>query len=224
MSIRSTSRPARGTLAVGPVLRPRAHLGFAPLRASLRKPGGSGVQRERNFPHRDGLSGGIRTRLLGVTVVVAALLSLVAAQPAAARKNPYTAAGVCGPGYGVIDRHRLYDVNPATGERVKLAAVVLTYNAANGYNCAVTMKRYRVGKKARIFGDHLYVSLAARPLSEATVDGDAGNFRYFAGPTYVPARSRCVQWAGGATLLTPPNISPRGYFDDGFESRWEHCR
>lgn len=165
----------------------------------------------------------MRTRLLGIALVVAGLLSLVAVQAATARKNPYTAEGVCGPGYRVIDRHRLYDINPATGRRVRLAAVVLTYNPGNGYNCAVTMKRYRVGKKRPVFGDHLSVSLAARPLSDATVDGDAGNFKYFAGPTYVPARSRCVQWAGSATLLMPPNITPRGYLNDAFKSRWEHC-
>lgn len=67
MSIRSTSRRARGTLAVGQLLRPRAHLGFAPQRASLRKRGGGGVQRERNFARPDGLSGGMRTRLLWMT-------------------------------------------------------------------------------------------------------------------------------------------------------------
>jgi hypothetical protein len=33
-----------------------------------------------------------------------------------------------------------------------------------------------------------------------------------------------VQRAGSATLLLPPNISPRGYFEAAFKSRWEHCR
>jgi hypothetical protein len=61
-------------------------------------------------------------------------------------------------------------------------------------------------------------------LSDATVDGDAGNFKYFAGPSYVPARSRCVQWAGSATLLMPPNVTPRGYLSGASKSRWEHCR
>ena len=165
----------------------------------------------------------MRTRLAGITLVVATLLSLLAAQAATARKNPYTAKGVCGQGYNVIDRHRLYDTNPATGRRVRLAVVVLTYNSGNGYNCAVTLKRYRVGKKRRVFGDFLSVSLAARPLSDDTVDGDSGNFKYFAGPTYVPARRRCVQWAGGATLLMPPNFEPRGYYEAASKSRWEHC-
>jgi hypothetical protein len=165
----------------------------------------------------------MRTRLVRIALVLAALLSVIPAQPSSARKNPYTAEGVCGPGYEVIDRHRLYDINPATGRRVRLAAVVLTYNSGNGHNCAVTMKRYRVGKKRPVFGDHLSVSLAARPLSDATTDGDAGNFKYYAGPTYVPARNRCVQWSGSATLLLPPNIEPRGYYQSAFKSRWEHC-
>jgi hypothetical protein len=155
----------------------------------------------------------------------AALLGLLAIPSAAsAAKNPYTAAGVCGSGYKVIDRHRLYATNPATGRRVLLAAAVLTYNARTGRNCAVTMKRYRVGKARRVFGDHLSVSLAARPLGPGTVDGDAGEFRYYAGPAYVPARNRCVQWGGSATLLMPANFVPRGYFNSAYRSRWEHCR
>ena len=101
---------------------------------------------------------------------------------------------------------------------------VLTYNKANGFNCAVTMKRYRVGK-ARKGGidDWLYVSLAARPLSDATVEGDSGNFKFFAGPVYVPARNRCVQWGGGAELLMPSNFTPRGRYNSSYKSRWEHC-
>jgi hypothetical protein len=159
-------------------------------------------------------------------LVCAALLGLLALPSAAsaAKRNPYTAAGVCGPGYKVIDRHRMYATNPANGNDVLLAAVVLTYNAARGTNCAVTMKRYRVGRKQRVFGDHLSVSLAARPLGPETADGDAGEFKYFAGPVYVPARDRCVQWGGAATPLMPANFEPRGYYNSAYRSRWEHCR
>src|SRR5262245_9075597 len=101
-----------------------------------------------------------------ILLLSCALIGSVAVpSTATAKKNPYTAEGVCGPGYRAIDRHRLYDVNPATGRRVKLAVVVLTYNSRNGHNCAVTLKRYRVGKRRPTFGDFLSVSLAARPLS-----------------------------------------------------------
>ena len=151
------------------------------------------------------------------------LLGLALPSAAGATKNPYTAAGVCGPGYRVIDRHRLYATNPATGRPVLLAAVVLTYNRASGRNCAVTMKRYRVGKAVPTFGDFLSVSLAARPLGPGTVAGDSGEFKYFAGPVYAPARQRCVQWSGSAELLMPANFTPRGYFNSAFKSPFEHC-
>jgi hypothetical protein len=39
----------------------------------------------------------------------------------------------------------------------------------------------------------------------------------------VPARNRCVQWAGDATLLLPADFVPRGYDDSAFKSRFEHC-
>ena len=106
--------------------------------------------------------GGMRPLRILLCAALAVLLAIPAA--ASAAKNPYSAAGVCGLGYRVIDRHRLYATNPSNGNRVLLATVVLTYNSAQGTNCAVTMKRYRVGKAAPVFGDHLGVSLAARPL------------------------------------------------------------
>ena len=159
-----------------------------------------------------------------IPLLCAALVGLMAIPSTAfAKKNPYTAAGVCGPGYKAIDRHRLHDTNSETGRPILLATVVLTYNSATGKNCAVTMKRYRVGKAVRTFGDHLYVSLAARPLGPTTADGDSGEFKYYAGPVYVPARDRCVQWGGGAELLVPANWVPRGYFNSAYKSRWEHC-
>jgi hypothetical protein len=42
------------------------------------------------------------------------------------------------------------------------------------------------------------------------VAGQTGEFKFFAGPVYVPARDRCVQWGGEATLLMPANCRPRG--------------
>jgi hypothetical protein len=162
-------------------------------------------------------------RPLRILLCAALLVALAIPSAASAARNPYTAAGVCGLGYRVIDRHRLYATDPSNGNRVLLATVVLTYNPAQGTNCAVTMKRYRVGQKAPVFGDHLSVSLAARPLGPSTVDGDSGEFKWFAGPAYVPARHRCVQWAGSAELLMPANFVPRGYYNSAFKSRFEHC-
>ena len=162
-----------------------------------------------------------RTHVAALCAALAVLAAIPSA--ASARKNPYTAAGVCGPGFKVIDRHPLYDYNPANGRKILLASVVLTYNSRTGENCAATMKRYRVGLRRPMFGDFLYVALAARPLGPNTAAGQAGEFKYFAGPVKVPARGRCVQWGGGATLLVPANFEPRGYFESNYKSRWEHC-
>jgi hypothetical protein len=60
-------------------------------------------------------------------------------------------------------------------------------------------------------------------VGPATVAGQSGEFKFFAGPVYVPARSRCVQWGGEATLLVPANFHPRGYYNSAFRSGWEHC-
>src|ERR1700710_1834199 len=149
------------------------------------------------------------TRSVVVSAVALGLLALPSI--ASAAKNPYTAAGVCGAGYHVIDRHRMFATDPSNGRQILLATVVLTYSPATGNNCAVTMKRYRVGQAVPTFGDFLSVSLAARPLGPDTARGNSGELKYFAGPVYVPARHHCVQWSGSATLLMQKNFTPRGY-------------
>jgi hypothetical protein len=159
----------------------------------------------------------MKIRILLLFVALLAALGLPST--ASAKKNPYTAEGVCGPGYRAIDRHRLHDY--VDGRLI--AVVVLTYNASNGNNCAVTLKRYRVGRETR-FDDFLMVRLVTRPINNANIDAETGNFKYFAGPVYVSAPDKCMQWGGRARLLKPANHEPRGYYESGeYRSRWEHC-
>ncbi len=138
------------------------------------------------------------------------LLALVAAvalpAAASARANPYTAERVCGPGYKPIDRHKLVDSNHGK----LLAEIVLTYNAETGKNCAVNLKRYRVGI-AKKYSDWMYVHLYTRPLRNPE-------------NVYVSAQNKCVMWGGGADLLVPANWEPRGKFYSHFRSGWVHCR
>lgn len=156
-------------------------------------------------------------RILISLVVLAAVATLPAT--AAAKKNPYTAERVCGAGYKPIDRHKLVDSNHGK----LLAEIVLTYNPATGKNCAVNLKRYRAGK-AETYNDWLYVTLYTRPLSNPeNLDQDKGDFKWFAGPVYVSARDKCVQWGGGADLIVPANHTPRGSYYSHFRSRWSHC-
>lgn len=154
-------------------------------------------------------------RLLLLALVVAAALP----SSASARTNPYTATGVCGPGYSVVDRHKLVDSNHGK----LLAELVLTYNPATGKNCLVNLKRYRVGLGRR-YMDWMYVQLHTRPLRVASNSAtDKGHFKYYAGPIYVSARGKCVMWGGGADLVFPANHSPRGTYHSSFLSRWSHC-
>ncbi|WP_242454579.1 serine/threonine-protein kinase [Bailinhaonella thermotolerans] len=99
-------------------------------------------------------------------------------KPPAPKPNPYTAAGVCGSGYKVVDSH-------AVGSG---ATVYLLYNAAKGYNCVITMRRNVAGAK---------VAMASiLQVKGGSSDSDKGSFTYYAGPVRLPAKARCVIWGG----------------------------
>jgi hypothetical protein len=154
-----------------------------------------------------------------LSLAAIACTALAAPATSGAETNPYTAAGVCGAGYKPIDRHKLVDGNNG----ILLAETVLTYNGATGKNCVVTLKRYRVGKVTR-YHDNVMAEVYTRPLSTpGNVDSDQGNFAYFAGPVYVSARDKCVQWGGQADLWAPANWVPRGDLHSAFRSGWTHC-
>lgn len=137
----------------------------------------------------------------------------------AEQANPYTAAGVCGAGYKPIDRHNLVDGNNG----ILLAETVLTYNASTGRNCVVTLKRYRVGLTSR-YHDNVMAEVYTRPLTTpSNLDHDQGNYKFFAGPVYVYAPNKCVQWGGQADEWAPANWHPRGDLHSAFRSGWTHC-
>lgn len=159
------------------------------------------------------------TRTLPLLAALVAALALPGAAGAKERKNPYTATGVCGPGFKKIDSRRLVDSNFGK----LLSEVVLTYNARTGQNCTVNLKRYRVGLKEKS-NDWMWAETYTRPTSiQSNLSSNTGDFAYFAGPTYVQARGKCVQWGGGAALIVEPNRVPRGEYHSAFRSRWSHC-
>lgn len=154
----------------------------------------------------------MRTRTW-LPLVLVLSLALIAVPAASAAKNPYSATGLCGAGYRVIDRHGLFDIGP-DGVRHHLADMVLTYNASAGRNCAVTIKRRRVGKP-----DYVWISLATHRAG----DGDGRtNLKYFAGPAFVAARHRCIQWHGGAELKMVYHHATYTLYD-AWKSGWTHC-
>ncbi|MFX0579529.1 spore-associated protein A [Nocardia nepalensis] len=82
----------------------------------------------------------------------------------------------CGAGYNVIDTHEL-----------KGGTIFLTYNGEK--NCVVTV-RDQPGAPVRM--------AAGVELSEGkkNVAIDEGQFTEYAGPVYVSAKGRCIDWAG----------------------------
>lgn len=154
-------------------------------------------------------------RRLLIPLGLIALAGVPAAASAAG--NPYTAAGVCGPGYTPIDRHALSATAPYDGARVHLATIVLTYNAATGRNCVVTLKERRIGKP-----DYVYAEVRTRPAAPGNSDGDSGsNLRYFAGPTYVYAPGKKVRWGGGTRQRLPHYEVPT-FVGSAWLSPWGH--
>ncbi|GID94045.1 CHAP domain-containing protein [Amorphoplanes digitatis] len=97
--------------------------------------------------------------------------------PAPSTSNPYSAGGVCGAGYGVVDRHALAG-----------ATVYLTYNNDLGKNCVVTLADDVDGQVA------MKATLA---VQGGASDSNSGSFTYYAGPVYADAPDACVTWGGG---------------------------
>ncbi|MGI5156304.1 protein kinase domain-containing protein [Microbispora sp. CA-102843] len=97
---------------------------------------------------------------------------------AAPKPNPYTAKGVCGSGYSVVDSH-------SYGQ----ATTYLLYNASNGYNCVITMSKYVVPGKIKMS--------AVLKVKNGSSANDSGSYTAYAGPLRLPAKGTCVIWGGG---------------------------
>jgi hypothetical protein len=91
------------------------------------------------------------------------------------KPNPYTATGICGSGYRIIDSHGLGS-----------ATVYLLYR--NGYNCVVTLLRKVDGNSHRM--------KASLEVQGGTRGIDSGQYTYYAGPIRRNAPSKCVIWGG----------------------------
>ncbi|MEU4326329.1 serine/threonine protein kinase [Nonomuraea dietziae] len=99
--------------------------------------------------------------------------------PAPEQKNPHTATGVCGSGY-YVQRQSSF----SGGTTYQL------YNSGSGQNCVVTMKTTNVGKETPVS--------ATLEVQGGGSKTDSGNFKYYAGPVYLPAAGKCVKYSGSA--------------------------
>lgn len=88
--------------------------------------------------------------------------------------------GACGGGYGVIDHAAL----PG-------GTIFLTYSGSTGLNCVVTVRDTP--------GAAEFMNAWIRVSGNPTWNQDPGNFTSYAGPVYVYAPGRCIDW-GGAIL------------------------
>ncbi|MEV0393882.1 spore-associated protein A [Polymorphospora rubra] len=119
----------------------------------------------------------VRTTVATVTVAAAMMAgALTAATPAYAA----TYGGECGSGYGVVN-------SAAIGAK---GTVFLTYSAATGRNCVVA-KRNTAGSPVII-----EAGLAIHPVGSYWTAFEGDHFRSYAGPIYLQAAGRCVDWMG----------------------------
>jgi hypothetical protein len=89
---------------------------------------------------------------------------------------PYN--GVCGTGYGVVN----------SAEIGVEGTVYLTYSRATGNNCVVTI-RNTAGRAVP-----MVAQLTVTATSETAADN--GNYTSYAGPVYLHAAGKCVNWYG----------------------------
>jgi predicted Ser/Thr protein kinase len=99
-------------------------------------------------------------------------------KPSPPKANPYTAAGVCGSGYKVIDSHALGS-----------STIYLLYSDAAGKNCVVTMAKYVVPQKIKMS--------AVLQIKGGASGNDTGSYTAYAGPLRLAAKKVCVIWGGG---------------------------
>ncbi|GGU93305.1 spore-associated protein A [Streptomyces albospinus] len=123
-----------------------------------------------------------RSRAIAGSAVLAAAGIATMGLATTASAAPASAAaynGACGTGYRVVNSL------PVTGK----GTVYLMYSAKTGKNCVVTV-RNSPGKPV-----FLYTYLGPSDGSSDTVF-DSGNYTSYAGPVYLAAKGRCVDWGG----------------------------
>jgi hypothetical protein len=119
------------------------------------------------------------SRYMAATAVLVSAVAgtaVLAPQASAATRAAYN--GVCGSGYKVVN-------SAPIGQK---GTVYLTYNSAKGKNCVVTV-RNAAGSPVPMFA-YLYAY-------DGEYQEDVGDYTSYAGPVYVSARGKCVDWAGG---------------------------
>ncbi|MEU4568120.1 spore-associated protein A [Micromonospora sp. NPDC023956] len=119
----------------------------------------------------------VRTTAATVTVAAGMMAGVLAAAPPA---YAATYGGECGSGYGVVN-------SDAIGSK---GTVFLTFNSGTRKNCVVA-KRNAVGSAVLI-----EAGLAIHPVGTHWPAYDGGYYTSYAGPVYLSAAGKCVDWMG----------------------------
>ncbi|WP_328535381.1 spore-associated protein A [Streptomyces sp. NBC_00344] len=119
---------------------------------------------------------GTTTATTKTAVTASAPATKAASAAAAAAYN-----GACGTGYRVVNSAQI-------GTPKSLGTVYLTYSAATGKNCVVTV-RNAAGSAV-----HMTAELTITATGERS--RDSGNYTTYAGPVYLHAAGYCVNWYG----------------------------
>ncbi|MEV8044297.1 serine/threonine protein kinase [Streptomyces griseoluteus] len=130
----------------------------------------------------------MRHILRAVTALGAALgISLAFTGSAQAASSP---TSVCGSGYYVQSSHELGLYVQTGGPQ---AIVYLLYNSSSDNNCVVTV----------VTGEQIHnpVSAGVRAEGGSWVK-DSGNYNSYAGPVYIHAPGKCVQYYGSTRWWT----------------------
>ncbi|MFD6096666.1 spore-associated protein A [Nocardiopsis flavescens] len=127
----------------------------------------------------------MHTFLKRAAVLASAVGVCVAGLAAPASAAVY--GGQCGSGYGVVN---------SIGFPNDRGTTFLTYNNSNGNNCVVTIRT--------VPGAAAPMDAFIRITGTSGWEDDPGNYTTYAGPVYLSAAGRCVDWGGtiGTATLT----------------------
>ncbi|MBO3742155.1 spore-associated protein A [Actinoplanes flavus] len=114
------------------------------------------------------------------TAVAAAAVTAAVSVAGAAPAYAASYGGECGSGYSVVN-------SAAIGTK---GTVFLTYSSATGKNCVVA-KRNSSGSAVL-----LEAGLAINPVGTHWTVFDGGYYTSYAGPIYLSAADKCVDWMG----------------------------
>ncbi|MFF1284066.1 spore-associated protein A [Streptomyces sp. NPDC058299] len=120
-----------------------------------------------------------RRVLSAVAVAGTATAALLAAAPGASAVAQAAYNGACGSGYSVVN-------SAPVGNK---GTAYLTYSSSTGKNCLVMIRN--------LSGDPVPMELYLNASGDEIHDNyDSGTYRSYAGPLYLSAKGRCVDWYG----------------------------